>query len=588
MSTWPALLLVSLCLWEELWGAKVLRRRGLGDHAQMQLDRRPAEADQWEESIEDNAVPLVELSEQSHSAQGKLQGVPQGSTPKNRSVYHRPGPGRAAGGPRARAGARDGAQPPPVRYKQDCPRTNLTCFSRTVTVRTGVRPDTPALAPDQPQARRNSNRAPPKSAARPNPGRPEGVARGGARGGASSALRGVLDLDAVTQNALSDGPRKETALHRGAGDERKGAPESMPRGGHFLKLEPGPGVGGARGRGLVFQEGEETRSRSRRSWIWNQFFVIEEYSGPEPVLIGRLHTDMDRGDGRTKYVLRGEGAGSVFVIDEKTGNIHVTKPLDREEKDEYRLIATATDRQTDRALEPSSQFIIRVQDINDNPPLFQSAPYSATVPEMANIGTSIIQVTATDADDPTYGNSARLVYTLVQGQEYFSVDPQTGIVRTAVPDLDRETQAEHLLVLQAKDMGGHLGGLSGTTTVTIHLSDVNDNPPRFRQTQASDLDAGVSSLHTEFGPQSRQSRGSCRSLCRSWQYPGRRWGRLSATDADLDDNAKLEYTILEGEGGDTFNITGLNQEAIITLNKMLLKQHSFKIVFTLLKVENCI
>lgn len=95
---------------------------------------------------------------------------------------------------------------------------------------------------------------------------------------------------------------------------------------------------------------------------------------------------MDRGDGRTKYVLRGEGAGSVFVIDEKTGNIHVTKPLDREEKDEYRLIATATDSQTERALEPSSQFIIRVQDINDNPPVFEDGPYSATVPEMANIG----------------------------------------------------------------------------------------------------------------------------------------------------------------------------------------------------------
>lgn len=100
---------------------------------------------------------------------------------------------------------------------------------------------------------------------------------------------------------------------------------------------------------------------------------------------------MDRNDGRTKYVLRGEGAGSVFVIDEKTGNIHVTKPLDREEKDEYRLIATATDRQTDRALEPSSQFIIRVQDINDNPPVFDEGPYSATVPEMANIGTGRVE-----------------------------------------------------------------------------------------------------------------------------------------------------------------------------------------------------
>ncbi|XP_077354076.1 cadherin 24, type 2b isoform X1 [Festucalex cinctus] len=306
--------------------------------------------------------------------------------------------------------------------------------------------------------------------------------------------------------------------------------------------------------GLVFEEAEsedeagqpldekKSRSRSRRSWIWNQFFVIEEYAGPEPVLIGRLHTDMDRNDGRTKYVLRGEGAGSVFVIDEKTGNIHVTKPLDREEKDEYRLIATATDRQTDRALEPSSQFIIRVQDINDNPPVFDEGPYSATVPEMANIGTSIIQVTATDADDPTYGNSARLVYTLVQGQQYFSVDPQTGILRTAVPDMDRETQDQYLVVLQAKDMGGHLGGLSGTTTVTVTLSDVNDNPPRFTQSMWS---FSVSEL----------------------AIPGAEIGRISASDADLGDNAKLEYTILEGETGDTFNITGVNEEAVIILNK---------------------
>ncbi|XP_034038465.1 uncharacterized protein LOC117521240 [Thalassophryne amazonica] len=310
------------------------------------------------------------------------------------------------------------------------------------------------------------------------------------------------------------------------------------------------------GKGLVFEETEEeveeevqermerggSRSRSRRSWIWNQFFVIEEYAGPEPVLIGRLHTDMDRNDGRTKYILRGEGAGSVFVIDEKTGNIHVTKPLDREEKDEYRLIATATDRQTDRALEPSSQFIIRVQDINDNPPVFDDGPYSAIVPEMANIGTSIIQVTATDADDPTYGNSAKLVYTLVQGQQYFSVDPQTGILRTAVPDMDRETQDQYLVVLQAKDMGGHLGGLSGTTTVTVRLSDVNDNPPRFTQSVWS---FSVSEL----------------------AIPGAEIGRISATDADLGENAKLEYTILEGETGDTFNITGVNQEAVITLNK---------------------
>lgn len=50
--------------------------------------------------------------------------------------------------------------------------------------------------------------------------------------------------------------------------------------------------------------------------------------------------------------------------------------------------------------------------------------------------------------------------------------------------------------------------------------------------------------------------------------PGAEIGRISAMDADLGENAKLDYTILEGESGDTFNITGLNQEAVITLNKV--------------------
>lgn len=38
----------------------------------------------------------------------------------------------------------------------------------------------------------------------------------------------------------------------------------------------------------------------------------------------------------------------------------------------------------------------------------------------------MIQVTATDADDATYGNSARVVYSILEGQPYFSVDPETG------------------------------------------------------------------------------------------------------------------------------------------------------------------
>ena len=52
-------------------------------------------------------------------------------------------------------------------------------------------------------------------------------------------------------------------------------------------------------------------------------------------------------------------------------------------------------------------------------------------------GTSVIQVTATDADDGMYGNSAKLVYSISQGHPYFSVDPNTGTFQSPPSSLLR-------------------------------------------------------------------------------------------------------------------------------------------------------
>ncbi|XP_064239222.1 cadherin-11 isoform X2 [Aotus nancymaae] len=284
--------------------------------------------------------------------------------------------------------------------------------------------------------------------------------------------------------------------------------------------------------------------RSKRGWVWNQFFVIEEYTGPDPVLVGRLHSDIDSGDGNIKYILSGEGAGTIFVIDDKSGNIHATKKLDREERAQYTLMAQAVDRDTNRPLEPPSEFIVKVQDINDNPPEFLHETYHANVPERSNVGTSVIQVTASDADDPTYGNSAKLVYSILEGQPYFSVEAQTGIIRTALPNMDREAKEEYHVVIQAKDMGGHMGGLSGTTKVTITLTDVNDNPPKFPQSvyQMSVSEANV---------------------------PGEEVGRVKAKDPDIGENGLVTYSIVDGDGMELFEITTdyETQEGVIKLKK---------------------
>lgn len=100
----------------------------------------------------------------------------------------------------------------------------------------------------------------------------------------------------------------------------------------------------------------------------------------------QLHSNSDKGDGSVRYILDGEGAGTIFIIDEVTGDIHATKSLDREKKAHYVLHAQALDRHTEEALEPKSEFIIKVQDINDNAPKFPDGPFVATVPEMSEVG----------------------------------------------------------------------------------------------------------------------------------------------------------------------------------------------------------
>lgn len=95
---------------------------------------------------------------------------------------------------------------------------------------------------------------------------------------------------------------------------------------------------------------------------------------------------MDKGDGSIKYILTGDGAGTTFTIDDSTGDIHAIQRLDREVKSQYMLRAQARNRLTDRPLEPESEFIVKIQDINDNEPKFLDGPYQATVPEMSKIG----------------------------------------------------------------------------------------------------------------------------------------------------------------------------------------------------------
>ncbi|XP_075936514.1 cadherin-7 [Anarhichas minor] len=285
--------------------------------------------------------------------------------------------------------------------------------------------------------------------------------------------------------------------------------------------------------------------RLKRGWIWKQLFVPEE--DPTPRVIGQLKSDYDRGEYSIKYILSGEGAGDAFEMDEYSGEIRTLKKLDREEKAFYVLQAQAINRRSNEPEEPESEFIIKVQDINDNVPQFQNEPYVSSIPEMCPTGTTVAQVTATDADDPMFGNNAKLIYSILQGEPYFSVEPKTGKVVTSWQNMDREAREQYLVVVQVKDMLGLSGGYSSSTTVTVSLTDVNDNGPTFQH-----------HLYAFAVPENAAV--------------GTTVGRIMAQDGDTGINARMTYSLEDDlEESSTFVIKTdpVTQEGVVLLAKPL-------------------
>ncbi|XP_071513597.1 uncharacterized protein [Panulirus ornatus] len=122
-----------------------------------------------------------------------------------------------------------------------------------------------------------------------------------------------------------------------------------------------------------------------------------------------------------------------------------------------------------------------VKDVNDNAPVFPNVTIYGEVQENGPIDLSAGVVWAWDADDQQEGTNAHLTYSIEKnvvdersGQAIFAVHPETGLVRTAVCCLDRETTPEYHIQVVATDGGG----LKGTGTVVVRLVDVNDNSPR--------------------------------------------------------------------------------------------------------------
>jgi len=226
--------------------------------------------------------------------------------------------------------------------------------------------------------------------------------------------------------------------------------------------------------------------RVKRDWIIPPIRVLEN-SKQVPEDLVQIKSDKIF-TGEVIYKLEGPGVDqepkNLFEIDDKTGIIRSKRPLDREKYNSFTLKAFALSPSGERLENPTTIEIV-VLDQNDNRPAFTQKQFTGTVSEFSVPGTSVMSVSATDADDPMTDN-AHLSYSII-GQEsipanavtktMFGINNQTGAIYTRDVGLDREVVQSFRLKLQVADMGGM--GLTSEGVAIIHVSDINNHAPQF-------------------------------------------------------------------------------------------------------------
>ncbi|ESN93847.1 hypothetical protein HELRODRAFT_120792, partial [Helobdella robusta] len=164
--------------------------------------------------------------------------------------------------------------------------------------------------------------------------------------------------------------------------------------------------------------------------------------------------------------------------------IRLIAPLDREITDTYKAAVLAQDG-GNPARTGTLNLVIKVTDVNDNAPKFDSDNYTIDIYEDLPVGSVLLRVFAEDRD---VGSNSRIIYihshiNKNSDKEIFSVDESDGKITLRKP-LDRETQAMHKFFVWAED--GGTPKMSAFVQVIANVLDVNDNRPTIAITSTTE------------------------------------------------------------------------------------------------------
>uniref|UniRef100_A0A1A8V7V3 Protocadherin-8 n=1 Tax=Nothobranchius furzeri TaxID=105023 RepID=A0A1A8V7V3_NOTFU len=252
---------------------------------------------------------------------------------------------------------------------------------------------------------------------------------------------------------------------------------------------------------------------------------------PEDAPVGTVILDLnavDADEGLNGEVVYGFGKQvsheirELFQVDNKSGRVTLRNVVDFEDKSTYELDVQATDLGPNPT--PSvCKIIIHVTDVNDNAPEISVTPMTSVATGVAHISEaadkdSLVALISTMDRDSGINSQ---VHCTLYGHDHFKLrqaHEDSYMIVTAAA-LDRERIGEYNLTVMAEDFGSP--PLRKIAQFTIRLSDENDNAPHFAKSVYE-----VSVVENN--------------------APGAYITTVEASDADLGNNGKITYRLLDG------------------------------------------
>ncbi|XP_058263780.1 protocadherin gamma-A11-like isoform X13 [Hemibagrus wyckioides] len=218
----------------------------------------------------------------------------------------------------------------------------------------------------------------------------------------------------------------------------------------------------------------------------------------------------------------------LFDINSVTGAISLRGLLDFEKTKKYDVYVEATDR---GGLTDTSKVDIEITDVNDNVPVISVISFSNPILEDSPPETMIAMINIKDLDSGKNGQ----IKCALDSNLPFKIKSSSSNIYNLLTDhlLDREKVAEYYITITATDEGSP--SFSTNKTLTLKISDVNDNAPVFQ-------------------------RHSYTAYVMENNSPGVSIFAVTATDRDAGNNARISYFL------EDLSVNGVSASSYISVN----------------------